>query len=88
MWAEQGSLDAEWNTRDHFRMRVLVSPTGNGFLLDLSREPIEFRTRDGHVVSSYRRSARYPMTGRRLRLWKRTALSSFAARKAAQRLRR
>jgi hypothetical protein len=56
MWAEQGSFDAEWNTHDHFSMRVLVSPTGNGFLLDVCREPVEFRTRDGHVVSSYRRS--------------------------------
>jgi hypothetical protein len=56
-WRELGAFDATWDTRDHFHVTVIVSPTGNGFLIALGSHPaIEFRTVQGKIAASYDRA--------------------------------
>lgn len=48
---ELGSFDRHWASDEHFNMRIIVSPTGNGFVLDCGmQEEIHFFAPDGRML--------------------------------------
>lgn len=56
---ELGRFERTWDTRAHFSMRVFVSPTGNGFLLDTSlAQDLLFLAPDGSELRRVRGAAK------------------------------
>lgn len=48
---ELGTFEREWDSRAHFHMQIVVSPTGNGFLFGCPmQESVQFLGRDGRVL--------------------------------------
>jgi len=48
---ELGTFDRHWDSRAHFHMEVIVSPTGNGFVLGCPmQEAVQFCAPDGRVL--------------------------------------
>lgn len=48
---ELGTFERQWDSRAHFQMQIVVSPTGNGFLFGCSmQEQVQFLGRKGRVL--------------------------------------
>lgn len=49
--AELGTFERQWDSRAHFHMQIVVSPTGNGFLFGCPMQPqVQFLGRRGRVL--------------------------------------
>ncbi len=51
-WLERGKFERSFATRDHFHMRMWISPTGNGFVLRSMLPGFTLLARDGATLAT------------------------------------